>query len=115
MEGVTAMLAVEIAILAAAAIFTGLDVSLALKAARCKKPEYFNIGYRPEYSTQFCRARLVGKVAWLDNKVLYLVEIHPEDAARACAWTVPKAELRRGHLLEKGRFYKYAIEEELYD
>ena len=107
--------AVVIAIVVGAAIFTGLDVFLALKTARGSKSEYFNIGYRPRYSTEFCRAHLVGRVVRRDNKVLYVVEIHPEDAAKAYAWTVRKAELRGGHLLEKGRFYKYAFKEELYD
>lgn len=112
------VLAVVIAIVVAAAIFTGIDVFIALserKNARGRKPEYFNIGYKPEHDTEFCRAHLVGKVYRLDNRALYLVEIHPKDAAKAHAWTVPETELRGVYLLEKGKFYKLAFEEELYD
>lgn len=114
-------LAVGIAVVVAAAIFMSKLVLLALsiaKAARCRKPKYFNISYRPKYGTGFCRARLVGKVGkvdWLDNKVLYVVEIHPKDAAKAYAWTVQGAGLCGRQLLEKGRFYRYALKEELYD
>ena len=110
--------AVVIAIVVAEAIFTGIDVFIALserKNARGRKPKYFNIGYKPEYDRKVCRAHLVGKVYRLDNKALYLVEIHPKDAAKAYAWTVPEAELRGVYLLEKGRFYRYAFKEELYD
>ncbi len=64
---------------------------------------------------EFYRARLVGKVARPDNKTLYTVEIHPKDAAKVYAWTVVKTELRGAYLLEKGKFYKLAFEEELYD
>lgn len=88
---------------------------LTRKAARCRKPEYFNSGYKPEHGTEFCRAHLVGKVHRLDNRALYLVEIHPEDAVKAHAWTVPETELRGVYLLGKGKFYKLAFEEELYD
>lgn len=109
------LLEVIIYIGVAAALFTGLDVFLALKTARGRKPKYFNIRYRSEYGTEFCRAHLVGKLDKLKHKVRYVVEIHPKDAAEACAWTVPEAELRGGHLLEKGKFYKYAFKEELYD
>lgn len=80
------VLAVVIAIVAAAAILTGIDVYLALKTAKAasgRKPGYFNIGYKPETGTKFYRAHLVGKAARIDNKVLYVVEIHPEDAAKA--------------------------------
>lgn len=87
----------------------------ARKTARGRKPEYFNIGYKPEHGTEFCRAHLVGKVHRLDNRALYLVEIHPKDAAKARAWTVPEVELRGVYLLEKGKFYKLAFEEELYE
>lgn len=90
-------------------------VLLSLKTARGRKPNYFNIQYRYEYGTEFCRARLVGKVDRPGNKVLYVVEIHPKDAAKARAWTVPGVELRGGHLLEKGKFYKMAFKEELYE
>lgn len=103
----TVVLAVIIAIVVAA----GLIVFV----ARCGKPKYFNIRYRPVYGIEFCRAHLVGKVHRLDNRALYLVEIHPKDAAKAYAWTVPEAELRGAHLLEKGKFYKFAFKEELYD
>ena len=106
--------AVVIVIVAAAAIFTGIDVFLALKTAKAA-PEYFDSGYKPEHGTEFCRAHLVGKVYRLDNKALYLIEIHPEDAAKARAWTVPETELRGVYLLEKGKFYKLAFKEELYD
>ena len=109
------LLAVVIVIVAAAAIFTGIDVYLSLKAAHGGKPGYFNIGYKPEHSTEFCRAHLVGKVYRMDNRALYLVEIHPEDATKAHAWTVPEMELRGVYLLEKEKFYKLAFEEELYD
>lgn len=114
-EAIRVLYAVVIAIVVAAAIFTSLDVFRALKTARSRKSKYFNIGYRPNYDTEFCRAHLVGKVGRIDNKVLYVVEIHPEDAAKARAWTVRKAELCGRHLLEKGRFYRYAFKEELYD
>ena len=57
----------------------------------------------------------MGKVDRPDNKVMYVVEIHPKDAAKAYAWTVPETKLYEGHLLEKGKFYKLAFEEELYD
>lgn len=109
------VLAVVIAIVAAAAIFTGIDVYLALKTTRGRKPKYFNIVYKPEHGTEFCRAHLVGKVYRLDNRTLYLIEIHPEDAAKARAWTVPETELRGVYLLRKGKFYKLAFKEELYD
>lgn len=109
------LLEVVIYIGVAAALFTGLDVFLSLKTARGSKSEYFNIGYKPEYGTKFCRAHLVGKAHRLDNRALYLIEIHPKDAAKACAWTVPEAELRGGHLLRKGKFYRLAFKEELYD
>ena len=112
---VLAVLAVVVVIVAAAAIFTGIDVLLAVKNARGRKPEYFNSGYKPEHGTEFCRAHLMGKVHRLDNKALYLVEIHPKDAAKARAWTVPEMELRGVYLLRKGKFYKLAFEEELYD
>lgn len=77
-------------VLLAVVIFTGIDVYLALKNARSRKPKYFNI---------------VGKVGRIDNKVLYVVEICPKDAAKACARIVP----------EEGKFYRYAFKEELYD
>lgn len=107
--------AVAIAIVVGAAILTGIDVFLALKTARGRKPEYFDSGYKPEHGTEFCRAHLVGKVYRLDNRALYLVEIHPEDAAKAHAWTVPEMELRGVYLLEKGKYYKLAFIEELYE
>lgn len=109
------LLEVVIYIGVAAALFTGLDVFLALKTARGRKPKYFNIGYRSEYGTEFCRAHLVGRVYRLDNRALYLIEIHPEDAAKAHAWAVPETELRGVYLLEKGKYYKLAFKEELYD
>ena len=109
------LLEVIIYIGVAAALFTGLDVFLALKTAHGRKSKYFNIGYKPEYGTKFCRAHLVGKVGKHDNKVLYVVEIHPKDAAKVYAWTVQEAELRGGQLLEKGKFYRLAFKEELYD
>ena len=115
MEAKMVLYAVVIVIAVAVAIFTSLDVFFALKTAR----GYFNIWYRYEYGTEFCRARLAGKVDWFDNKALYVVEIHPKDAAKAYAWTVSETRLCGGrygrHLLEKGRFYKYAFKEELYD
>ena len=102
----------------ATAMFTSLIVfsePLIAKAARCGKLKYFNIRYRDVYSNKFCRAHLVGKVDRLDNKVLYVVEIHHKDAAKACAWTVSETKLYEGHLLEEGKFYKLAFKEELYD
>lgn len=90
-------------------------VLLSLKTARGRKPEYFNIWYKPEHSTEFCRAHLVDKVYRLDNKALYLVEIHPKDATKAHAWTVPEMELRGVYLLGKEKFYKLAFKEELYE
>lgn len=97
-------------------ILIGLVVVIAIVvAARCRKLKYFNIGYRPVYGTEFCRARLVGKVDRPDNKALYVVEIHPKDAAKAYAWAVPETKLYEGHLLEKGKFYKLAFKEELYE
>lgn len=107
--------AVVIAIVAAAAIFTGIDVYSSLKAAHGGKPGYFNIGYKQECDSEFYRAHLVGAICRLDNRVLYLVEIHPEDATKVHAWTVPEMELRGVYLLKKGRFYRYAFKEELYD
>lgn len=112
-----ALYAVVIAIVVSAAIFTGIDVFLALKTARAapgRKPRYFNIVYKPEHGTEFCRAHLVGKAGRIDNKVLYVVEIHPEDAAKARAWTVRKAELCGRQLLKKGRFYRYAFKGKSY-
>lgn len=110
---------VALAVIIAIAVgFTSLDVFIALserKNARGRKPEYFNSGYKPEHGTEFCRAHIVGKVHRLDNRALYLVEIHPKDAAKVRAWTVPEAELRGVYLLEKGKFYKLAFEEELYE
>lgn len=107
---------VVIAIVVAAAIFTSLDVFLVVsKTALGRKSEYFNAKYRPEYRTRFCRAHIVDKVAKFKPKVLYLVEIHPKDAAKAYAWTVPETELRGVYLLEKGKYYKLAFEGELYD
>ena len=118
MEAIMIVLAVVITTVVAAAIFTSIDVFLALsagKTARSRKSGYFNIIYKPEYDTKFYRAHLVGAVERLGDKALYLVEIQPEDAAKSCAWTVQEAELRGGHLLDKGRFYRYAFKEELYD
>ena len=112
------LLAVVIAIVVAAAIFTGIDVFIALserKNALGRKPGYFNIVYKPETDTEFYRAHLVGVVERIGNMLLYIVEIHPEDAAKARAWIVPEAELCGRHLLEKGKFYKLAFKEELYD
>lgn len=100
-----------------AALLTWLLVSLALtiaKAARCRKSRYFSIQYRYKYGTEFCRAHLVGKAGKLNHKVLYVVEIHPKDAAKAHAWIVPEAKLCGRHLLVGGRFYRYAFKEELY-
>ena len=118
MIGFVVGIAVGIAVVLAAAIFTSIDVFLALsaeKTARGRKSKYFNIGYRPKYGTKFCRAHLVGKLDKIKHKVRYVVEIHPKDAAKARAWIVPEAELHGGHLLKKGRFYRYAFKEELYD
>ena len=109
--------AVVIVIVAAAAIFTGIDVYLSLKTAKAalgRKPGYFNIVYKPETDTEFYRAHLVGVVERIGNMMLYIVEIHPEDAAKARAWAVRKAELCGKQLLKKGKFYRYAFKEELY-
>lgn len=99
----------------AAAIISPIVCLIGLMKTRIRKPEYPNIWYKPEHGTEFCRAHLVGKVYRLDNRALYLVEIHPKDAAKAYAWTVPETELRGVYLMEKGKFYKLAFEEELYD
>lgn len=99
----------------AAIVAAAIICLIGLMKTRIRKPEYFNIWYRPEHDTEFCRAHLVGKVYRLDNRALYLVEIHPKDAAKAHAWTVPETELRGVYLREKGKFYKWAFEEELYD
>lgn len=110
--------AVVIVIVVGAAIFTDIDVFSALKAAKAalgSKPGYFNIVYKPETDTEFYRAHLVGVAERIENMMLYIVEIHPEDAAKARAWTVRKAELYGRQLLKKGRFYRYAFKEELYD
>lgn len=110
--------AVVIAIVVGASIFTGIDVFLALKTAKAapgRKPGYFNIGYKPKHGTEFCRAHLVGVIVRTGDAMVYVVEIHPEDAAKAHAWTVPETELRGVYLLKKGRFYRYAFKEELYD
>ena len=104
-----------ITVIVAAAIVSPIICLIRLMKTRIRKPEYFNIWYKPEHGTEFCRAHLVGKVYRLDNRALYLIEIHPDDAAEACAWTVPKTELRGVYLLEKEKFYKLAFEEELYD
>lgn len=47
-------------------------------------------GYRPGYGTELCRAHLVGAAERIGNVMAYIVEIHPEDAAKAHAWTVPE-------------------------
>ena len=104
-----------VAAIVAAAIISPIICLIGLMKTRIRTPEYFNIWYKPEHGTEFCRAHLVGKVYRLDNRALYLVEIHPKDAAKARAWTVPETELRGVYLLEKGKFYKLAFEEELYD
>lgn len=106
-----------VAAIVAAAIISPIICLVGLtiaKAARGRRPGYFNIWYAPERGTEFCRAHLVGKTYGLDNRALYVVEIHPEDAAKARAWTVTKTELRGVYLMEKGKFYKLAFEEELY-
>ena len=116
-EAKIVVLAVVIAIVVAAAIFTGIDVFLALserKNALGRKPGYFNIVYKPETDTEFYRAHLVGVVERIGNMMLYIVEIHPEDAAKARAWTVREAGLCGKQLLKKGKFYRYAFKEELY-
>lgn len=117
-EAMMVLYAVAIAIVAGAAIFTGVDVSSALKTAKAapgRKTGYFNIGYRPGYGTEICRAHLVRAVERVGDAVVYIVEIHPEDAAKAHAWTVQEAEPCGRQLLKKGRFYRYAFKEELYD
>lgn len=116
-EAIRVLYAVVIVIVAAATIFTGIDVFLALKAAKAalgSKPGYFNIVYKPETGTEFYRAHLVGVVERIGNMMLYIVEIHPEDAAKARAWTVQEAGLCGKQLLKKGKFYRYAFKEELY-
>lgn len=80
-----------------------------------EKDWYFNIMYKPKYGSEFYRAHLVGTVGPFRDKVVYVVEICPEDADKAYAWTVQEAGLRGEHLLEKGKFYRYALKEELYD
>lgn len=114
-EAMAVLYAVVMVIVAAAAIFTGIDVFLALENARGRGPKYFDIRYRYEYGTEFCRAHLAGEAGKLKHKALYLIGIHPKDAAKAYAWTVMETELRGAHLLRKGKFYKTALKEELYD
>lgn len=104
-----------ITVIVAAAIISPIICLIRLMKTRIRKPEYSNIWYKPEHGTEFCRAHLVGRVYRLDNRALYLIEIHPEDAAKARAWTVPETELRGAYLLEKGKYYKLAFKEELYD
>ena len=104
-----------VAAIVVAAIISPIICLICLMKTRIRKPEYFNIWYKSEHGAEFCRAHLVGKTYRLDNKMLCLIEIHPEDAAKACAWTVPETELRGVYLMEKGKFYKLAFEEELYD
>lgn len=109
--------AVGVAVVVVAALVTCLIVFIALperKNAYGRKPGYFNIVYKPETGTGFYRAHLVGVVERIGNMMLYIVEIHPEDAAKARAWTVRKAELCGKQLLKKGKFYRYAFKEELY-
>lgn len=104
-----------VAVIVVTAIIPPIIRLIGLMKKRTRKPVYFNIWYRPEHRTEFCRAHLVGKAYRLDNRALYLIEIRPEDAAKARAWTVPEMELRGVYLLEKEKFYKLAFEEELYD
>ena len=103
-----------ITVIVAAAIISPIICLIGLLKTRIRKPEYFNIWYKPEHGTEFCRAHLVGKVYRLDNRAQYLVEIHPGDAAedKASAWIVLETMLYEGHLLEKGRFYKMAFKQE---
>lgn len=69
MEATMIGFAVVVIIVAAATIFTGIDVLLAVKNARGRKPEYFNSGYKPEHGTEFCRAHLVGRVGYPDRMI----------------------------------------------
>ena len=94
-EAIRVLYAVVIVIVAAAAIFTGIDVYLSLKTARGGKPGYFNIIYKPEYDTKFYRAHLVGKVDRLDNKVLYVVEIHPRGRGQSACVDRPGGRATR--------------------
>lgn len=112
----TVVLAVIIAIVVGAAIFTSLDVFIALserKNALGRKPGYFNIVYKPETDTEFYRAHLVGVVERIGNMMLYIVEIHPEDAAKARAWNMPEdlKSVGSGDVFMKkpraGAYYKY--------
>ena len=82
-EAKIVVLAVVIAIVVAATIFTSLDAFIALSERKTAKPGYFNIAYKPETDTKFYRAHFVGVVERLGNMMLYIVEIHPEDAAKA--------------------------------
>lgn len=104
-----------VAAIVAAAIIAPIICLIGLMKTRIRKPGYFNIMYRPKYGTEFCRAHLVGKAGKLENKALYLIEIHPKDADKAYAWAVPEEKLFGGHLLEEGKFYIVAFKEELYD
>nr|DAG81462.1 MAG TPA: hypothetical protein [Caudoviricetes sp.] len=88
----TVVLAVIIAIVVCAAIFTSLDVFLTLserKNACGRKPGYFNIGYRPEYGREFYRAHLVGVVERIGNVMLYIVEIHPRGRSQSARMDCP--------------------------
>ena len=113
-EAITVLHAAAMAMAVGAAIFTGIDVFPALGTARGRKPKYSDAGYETEYGTKFCRAHFVCKPDKAESKAPYPVEIHPKDAAKARARTVPEEEMRGWRLLEKGRFYKYAFKEELF-
>ena len=104
-----------ITVIVVAAIISPIICLICLMKTRIRKPEYFNIWYKPEHGTEFCRAHLVGKAGKLEHKALYLIEIHPKDADKAYAWAVPEEKLFGGHLLEEGKSYIVAFKEELYD
>lgn len=96
------LLEVVIYVGVAAALFTGLDVFLALKTARGRKPKYFNIQYRYEYGAEFCRAHLVGRVGEFKNKALYLIEIHPQGRSQSVRVGCPgNKDVRRAFIEER--------------
>lgn len=112
------VLAVAIAIVAAAAIFTSLDVFIALKAAKAaigSKPGYFNTVYKLETDTKFYRAHLVGVVERIGNMMLYIVEIHPRGCSQGACVDCSESRAMRKAVTEERKFYRYAFKEELYD
>lgn len=100
----TVVLAVIIAIVVGAAIFTSLDVFIASserKNALGRKPGYFNIVYKPETDTEFYRAHLVGVVERIGNMMLYIVEIHPRGRSQSARVDCPESRAMRKSVTEE--------------